>query len=156
MKDAIEYERPNTVSGLVAKHAELSALRDRYKDEIKRIAEDLGHLDGAIRLFEPDASCYALRSSVAKSRARKGAVKRFILDQFRNASEPITSRQITEAWAADQGLGSDEATLNEQRKRIGACMRGCVHQGLIVDVGLTGDHDRSGPYKLWVLKKGGQ
>lgn len=93
---------------------------------------------------------------MTKRRARKGVVKRFILDQFRNASGPLTSRQITEAWAADQELGSDDAKPNEQRKRIGVCIRGCVNQGLILDVGLTGGHDGNGPYKLWVLKKGGQ
>jgi len=40
----IEYDRPNTVAGLVAKHAELVALRDKYKAEIKKLTVDIDHL----------------------------------------------------------------------------------------------------------------
>lgn len=156
MKDMIEYERPNTVSGLVAKHAELSALRDRYKAEIKKLTVDIDHLDAAIRLFDPDADCYAIKQYVTKHRAQKGSVKRFVLSQLRVASTPITSRQITEAWAVDRGLVCDEATYATLRKRIGACIKGCRDQGLIEDHGWTKDHDGNGPYKLWALKKGGQ
>src|SRR5680860_1450837 len=100
MKDTIEYERPNTVSGLVAKHAELSALRDRYKAEIKKLTVDIDHLDASIRLFDPNADSYAIKGYVVKHRAQKGSVKRFVLNCLREAKEPITSRIITEKWAA--------------------------------------------------------
>lgn len=155
MKDIIEYERPNTVAGLVAKHAELSALRDRYKNEIKKLTVDIDHLDATIRLFDPDADTYAIKEYVVKHRAQKGSVKKFVLDCFREASAPLTSRQITEMWASDRGLAADEATLCILRKRIGACIKTCVNQGLIEDQGWSKDHDQNGPYKLWALKKGG-
>ncbi|WP_299785950.1 hypothetical protein [uncultured Marivita sp.] len=155
MKDTVDYERPNTVSGLVAKHAELSALRDRYKAEIKKLTVDIDHLDAAIRLFDPNADTYAIKQYVTKHRARKGSVKRFVLDCLREADEPLTSRQITERWAAERGLVCDDATYATLRKRIGACIKGCRDQGLVVDHGWTKDHDGNGPYKLWALKKGG-
>ena len=94
----------------------------------------------------------AIKQYVTKHRAQKGSVKRFILNTFREATEPLTSRQITEMWAADRGLAADEATLNTLRKRIGACIKTCVNQGLIEERGWTDDHDPNGPYKLWVLK----
>ncbi len=155
MKDSIEYERPNTVSGLVAKHAELSALRDRYKAEIKKLTVDIDHLDAAIRLFDPDADSYAIKQYVTKHRAQKGSVKRFVLDQLREASEPITSRVITQNWAADRGLVCDDATYATLRKRIGACIKTIRDQGLVEDCGWTKDHDGNGPYKLWALVEGG-
>lgn len=34
MMKIAEYDRPNTVAGLVAKHAELTALREQYRAEI--------------------------------------------------------------------------------------------------------------------------
>lgn len=154
MKDFAEYERPNTVSGLVAKHAELSALRDRFKAEIKKLTVDIDHLDAAIRLFDPDTSTYAIKQYVVKHRAQKGSVKRFVLGCFREATEPLTSRQITEMWAADRGLVADEATYTILRKRIGACIKSCVNQGLIEDHGWTKNHGENGPYKLWALKRG--
>ena len=156
MKDLTEYERPNTVSGLVAKHAELSALRNQYKAEIKKLTVDIDHLDAAIRLFDPSADSHAIRKHVTKHRAQKGSVKKFVLDTMREATGPLTSRQITERWAADRGLAADEATLSILRKRIGACIKSCVNQGLIEDCGWTKDHGANGPYKLWALKRGDQ
>ena len=156
MDNAPKYERPNTVAGLVAKHAELSALRDRYKAEIKKLTVDIDHLDAAIRLFDPQADTYAIKEYVTKHRAQKGSVKRFVLQCFREASAPLTSRQITEAWAQDRGLSADEATYAILRKRIGSCIKGCVSQGLIECVGQSKDHDQNGPYKLWKLREGGQ
>jgi hypothetical protein len=155
MKHVVEFERPNTVSGLVAKHAELSALRDRYKIEIKKLTVDIDHLDASIRLFDPSADSYAIKAYVTKHRAQKGSVKRFVLNSFREAKEPLTSRQVTEAWAADRGLVCDDATYAILRKRIGACIKVCMNQGLLTDCGWTKDHGENGPYKLWALKKGG-
>lgn len=41
MVDYFGYDRPNTVAGLVAKHAELTALRERHKAEIKKLTVDI-------------------------------------------------------------------------------------------------------------------
>lgn len=143
------YDRPNTVAGLVAKHKELSDLRERYRAEIKKLTIDIDHLDAAIRLFDPKAETYAIKEYVTQHRAEKGTVKRFVLNYLRKSDVPRTSRQITEAWAADRGLNADEATLVMIRKRIGACLKTCVEQGLVESVGTTTDHDTNGPYKLW-------
>lgn len=154
MTDTPKYDRPNTVAGLVAKHAELTKLRDQYKAEIKKLTVDIDHLDAAIRLFDPNADTRAIKEYVTKHRAQKGSVKRFVLNTIREASGPLTSRQISEMWAADRGLVADEATLVTIRKRIGACIKTCVNQGLVEECGLTKDHDENGPYKLWRLKRG--
>ena len=156
MQNAPKYHRPNTVAGLVEKHKELSDLRDRYKAEIKKLTVDIDHLDAAIRLFDPTADTYAIKEYVTKHRAQKGSVKRFVLNAFREADGPLTSRQITEMWAEDRGLSADDATLAILRKRIGSCIKGCLNQGLIEDCGWTKDHGENGPYKLWRLKEGGQ
>lgn len=154
MVNDIKYDRPNTVAGLVAKHAELTALREKYKAEIKKLTVDIDHLDAAIRLFDPNADTSPIKEYVTKHRAQKGSVKRFVLNMFREATEPLTSRQITEAWVADRGLVADEATYTAIRKRIGACIKTCVNQSLIEECGWTEDHDEFGPYKLWKLKRG--
>jgi hypothetical protein len=153
MTDAIKYERPNTVAGLVSKHKELSALRDQYKAEIKKLTVDIDHLEASIRLFDPDADFRIIQKHVVKHRAEKGSVKRFVLSTFREAGEPMTSRRITELWCEDRGLDADEATYNTIRKRIGACIKTCVNQGLIEDCGWTSKHDANGPYKLWKLRQ---
>lgn len=156
MVDFSKYDRPNTVAGLVAKHAELTALREQYRAEIKKLTVDIDHLDAAIRLFDPNADTSVIKQYVTKHRAEKGSVKRFVLGVFREATAPVTSRMITEMWAADRGLAADESTLSILRKRVGACIKSCVTQGLIVECGWTEDHDQNGPYKLWRLKRGDQ
>ena len=73
MTDAISYDRPNTVSGLMAKYEELKRLREQYKGEIKKLPVDIDHLEAAIRLFEPDAAFRAIQKHVTKHRAEKPA-----------------------------------------------------------------------------------
>ncbi len=93
---------------------------------------------------------------MTKHRAQKGSVKRFILNTFREATEPLTSRQFVEVWLEDRGLAADDATTTIIRKRIGACIKTCVGQGLIEECGRTENHDEYRPYKLWRLKRGDQ
>jgi hypothetical protein len=147
----LKYDRPNTVAGLVAKHNELTGLREKYRAEIKKLTIDIDHLDAAIRLFDPNADTYAIKEYVTKHRAEKGTVKRFILKALRTSARPLTSRDLCEMWAADRGLDADEATLVILRKRIGACIKSCVNQGLVECVGETMDHGEYGPYKLWQI-----
>jgi hypothetical protein len=116
MVDFSKYDRPNTVAGLVAKHAELMALRERYRDEIKKLTVDIDHLDAAIRLFDPEADTSPMKEYVTKHKAEKGSVKRFVLGMFREATAPLTSRMITEAWAADRGLTADDAQSTLDRR----------------------------------------
>ncbi|MGO9172795.1 MAG: hypothetical protein ACLP7P_12630 [Rhodomicrobium sp.] len=150
-----DYERPNTVSGLVAKHKELYDLRERYRKEIKKLTVDIDHLDACIRLFDPKADSCAIKEYVTKHRAQKGTVKRFVLSTLREAPAAMTSRDITELWAKDRGLQADEATLTTIRKRIEACIQTRVSQGLNECDGQTINHGEFGPYKLWRLKRGG-
>ncbi|MFC7292390.1 hypothetical protein [Hirschia litorea] len=153
MKLNEEYERPNTVAGLKAKRDELGALREKFRTEIKKITVDIDHIDASIRLFDPEADNYKIRPYVVKHRAEKGSVKRFVLNSLRTSETSLTSRQITELWAADRGLDADEATLITIRKRTSACINTCVKQGLVRQDGMTTDHDAYGPYKRWRIAK---
>lgn len=149
----METERPNTVSGLVAKHKELTDLRERYRSEIKKLTVDIDHLDACIRLFDPKSEAYAIKAYVTKHRAEKGSVKRFVLNSLRESERPLTSKDLCHLWAADRGLKADDATLVILRKRIGACIKSCHGQNLVECVGETTDHDAWGPYKLWKVKQ---
>lgn len=151
MEQDIKYSRPNTVAGLVSKHKELMDLRDRYREEIKKLTVDIDHLDASIRLFDPNADTYAIKQYVTKHKAQKGSVKRFILNTLRTSDEPLTSRDLTERWAADRGLAADEATYSILRKRIGACIKTCVNQGLVEFAGM-GPMGPTGQLKLWRVK----
>lgn len=109
MEQEIKYDRSSTVPGLIAKHKMLTMLRDKFRAEIKKLTLDIDHVEAAIRLFDPNADSHAIKEYVTKHRAEKGSVKRFVLNTLREASESMTSRQITELWAEDRGLSADEA-----------------------------------------------
>lgn len=147
-------ERPNTISGLQAKRKELATLHKQLIAEAKKVLCDIDHIDATIRLFDPDADLERIRRNryATKHRAPKGYLKRFVLDHLREASEPLTSRQITEAWIKDRGLKPDESTFVTLRKRIGACLKACEKDGLAEGAGQTTEHDGWGPYKLWKIK----
>jgi hypothetical protein len=140
-------ERPNTISGLQAKRTELVTLRKQLVSEAKKVLCDIDHIDACIRLFDPDADIERIRLNryATKHRAPKGHMKRFVLGQFREASEPLSSRDITEAWIKDRGLAPDEATFVILRKRVGASIVNTKNDGVIVEAGSDGE------YKLWKL-----
>lgn len=149
MTDTIEYERPNTVSGLLAKHKELSILRDKHAAQVKQITKDMAHIKAAVLVFDPAAKVYEMKEAVVRPRMKRGAIKHHVLSMFREATEPLTSRQIALAWIAEYDLGSTETTYNQIRQKMTYSMKDCVKQGLIEQCGQTTDHDRHGPYKLW-------
>lgn len=140
-------ERPNTIAGLQAKRKELAKLHGYLIAEAKKVLCDIDHIDATIRLFDPDADIERIRLNryATKHRAPKGHMKRFILNQFREASGPLSSRDITEAWIEDRGLQPDEPTRVILNKRITAAIRPIREDGLVHQVG------EDGMKKLWVL-----
>lgn len=138
-------ERPNTVAGLEAKRAELIAYRSRLECELRKLTCDLDHLEAAIALFDPEQTPKVVLRYVAKHRAKKGHLKRFVLEALRDATAPLTSKDITTAWITKRGLRADDATYVILRKRIGACLINLRVQGLAKDVGHVGE------YKVWAL-----
>ena len=97
----------HVISGLVSKRAELSGLFQQHQAELKKIAIDLAHIDGAIKLFDPD---YDLNAIKAKAPKRinpwfdQGEASRLILDVLRSASAAISTRQLGEAMLSLKGL----------------------------------------------------
>jgi hypothetical protein len=135
-------ERPNTVAGLQAKRAELVHLRDQLADDLRSVSVDIDHLDAAINLFATKGEHVRY---VRQYRAKKGSVRRFVLAALRDATGPITSKDITEAWCAERGLSTDDATWVIIRNRIGACLTNLKLQGLAVGAGVMPDG-----YKGWL------
>ncbi|MEE9428467.1 MAG: hypothetical protein V3V25_10010 [Paracoccaceae bacterium] len=151
MKDCIEYERPNTVSGLNAKRKELTKLLGKITAEAERVRTSIKHIDACIKLFDPSAKPPTTYHDgfIPRHTAPKGHLKRFILTMLREASEPLSARQIADAWVIDQMIDADTDTLRLLRKRIGISINTIKHDGLIVEAGMDGAR------KLWKLKKGG-
>lgn len=151
MENTVEYERPNTVSGLNAKRKELARLLSKITADAERVRSSIKHIDACIVLFDPNAKPLVSNSEdfIPRHTAPKGHLKRFILSSLREASDPLSVRQIADAWVIDQMMDGDVDTLRLLRKRIGISINTIKHDGLIVETGMDG------VCKLWTLKKGG-
>jgi hypothetical protein len=123
-------ERPNTVAGLVAKRNELVKLRALHEAEVRKLTCDIDHLEAAIALFDPANTPAAVQRYVVKHRAKKGDVRKFVLAALRDATGPLTSAMLTDAWLEARQLRTDEQTRVVIRKRIGACLTSLRNQGL--------------------------
>lgn len=112
---------------------------------MRKVTCDLDHLDACIRLFDPEADIRAVKRYATKHRAKKGQMRRFVLDRLKEATGPITSRDIAEAWVVDRGLSADDGTRIMIRKRVGACLIQLRQSGSVHNAGANGEH------KLWTL-----
>jgi len=116
-------ERPNTIAGLQAKRKQLVKLRKDLERDVRKVTCDLDHIDACIRLFDPAAdTAAAIQRYATKHRAKKGQMRRFVLDRLKEATAPITSLDVAEAWIAERGLRTDHGTTVMIRKRVGACL----------------------------------
>jgi hypothetical protein len=128
-------DSPNTLSGLVTKRAELVKYRDQLEADIRALTVDIDHLEAAIRIFDPEDSPAARRRYAALHRAPKGQSTRFVLGKLREASGPLTSRQLADAWCADRGLTAKDSTVSMLRKRLGATLKTLHSKGRVRQVG---------------------
>lgn len=97
----------HVISGLVSKRAELSGLFQLHQIELRQIAIDLAHIDGAIKLFDPDYDLNAIKAKAKKQLNPwfdHGEASRLILDVLRSASTALSTRQLGEAMSSLKGV----------------------------------------------------
>ena len=140
-------ERPNTISGLQAKRKELAKILKHLDAEYKKVVCDIDHLDACIRLFDPDADIERVRLNryATKHRAEKGEHQRFVLSCLREASKPLTSKEISVMWIENRGLKPDESTRVILTKRTGATINSLKHKGVVEST------DYRDGYKTWYI-----
>lgn len=124
-------DSPNTLSGLVAKRNELVRYRDQLEADIRAVTVDIDHLEAAIRIFDPEDTPTARRRYAALHTAPKGQSTRFVLKALREASGPLTSRDLADMWCRERGLNAKDSTLSMMRKRIGATLKALHHKGAV-------------------------
>jgi len=122
----------HVLSALRQKHVEIAKAIREAKKRIDRLKADMLHLDGAIRLFDPDAES-TLRQAPARM-FKHGHLHREILDVIRQAEAPITPRAIAdrpEIAGSARNLGD---LAGRVRRALGP---GCA--GLVREKGAQGE-----------------
>ncbi len=95
------------LASLTTRRAELVAEAKKAEATLNRLLEDIDHIDGAIRLYDP---AYR-RPKLVLRRAEHGSMVRAALSVLRQASEPLTLRNVTLGVMVELGLDTKNHNL---------------------------------------------
>jgi hypothetical protein len=98
-----------TLCALRRLHAEIGGKIIDNRKNAKRLREDKRHVAAVIRMFSPEYDVKAIaarRTYKANAWFKRGTLFRAALDIMRNATEPMTVRQIVDRMLAAKGIAS--------------------------------------------------
>ena len=150
MKPARTETFEHTVSGLLAKRADLFNEAARLRDRIAEIKNDVLAIDRVLGTLgytgDLDAEMPRQKRQVIFG---PGELTRAILDQLREAGAPIASREIAEAIIAVNGQDArDRKFLSEHTKRVYKALRALRDKNAVRSI-----PDKQGNL-LWALRAG--
>lgn len=123
------------LTGLVKRRAELTGDIERTHAALRKMVDDLENLDATIRQFAPDYQVEAIRPKAfrpPKDWANRGQMSRIILSILRQATEPLTTRDIALELLVTRALDqSDVRLLRLMTKRVGVALRGQKDNGAV-------------------------
>ena len=89
----------HVIGALRNKRAELAGVLRQLEQQLVRQRANLAHVDATMRLFDPDIRPNNIRSKQPRARNawfRQGECLRLIYDELREATQPITTRELAE------------------------------------------------------------
>lgn len=122
--------RPNTLSALLDKRREIAGRIETAQAQVRLMVADLDALDTVIRLFDADAIPGAPKRFPAFAPAFKGEISRLVRIALRDATGPLTTREIAVSVVEARGLNaSDKATFEAIRGRVGVALKRMKQRG---------------------------
>jgi hypothetical protein len=121
------------LNGLIAKRAELAGRVDSMQREMRDLVIAIGHVDAAIRLFDPNVDIDDIKPKLpARFHAFKGEVSRLVLDALRESGKPMPVSDLTLIVSAGRGLNPDDKPfMRVLSRRVGACLRNLRKKKLV-------------------------
>ncbi len=89
----------HVVGALRSKRAELAGVLRQLEQQLGQQRANLAHLDATMRLFNPDIRPNDIRPKQPRARNawfRPGECLRLIYDELREATQPVTTRELAE------------------------------------------------------------
>jgi hypothetical protein len=139
------------LSGLVKRRAELAGDIEKTHEALRKMVLDLENIDATILQFDPDFRVETIQPKAfrpPKDWSNRGQMSRIILSILRQASEPLTTRDIALQLLVERALDkSDQRLLRIMTKRVGVALRGQKENGVVrSDQG-------PGQYMLWEVAR---
>jgi hypothetical protein len=115
------------LTGLVKRRSELAGEIERTHQHLHKIVADIEVLDATILQFDPTYQFEAIKPRALrplKDSAKRGEMTRIALGILRQASEPLTTRDIALQLLVERALdSSDVRLLRLMTKRVGLALR---------------------------------
>src|SRR6195952_890221 len=90
---------PHVIGALRNKRSELAGTVRQLEQQLAGHRANLAHLDATMRLFDPDVRPKDIRPRRIRARNvwfRQGECLRLIYDELREATQPVTTRELAE------------------------------------------------------------
>lgn len=133
MKPARTETYEHTISGLLAKRADLFNEAVRIRDRLAEIRNDVSAVDRVLGTLgytgDLDAEMPRQKREVIFGR---GELTRAILDELRGATGPLTSREIAQAIVALSGQDArDRRYVSDLTRRAGKALRALRDENVV-------------------------
>lgn len=146
-------DRGHTLSGLVAKRAELAGHIARLRSELRQALIDLGHVDAAIRIFDPDFDVAGIRPKLplpADAISFRGEFVRVILDKMREVGGPVTTKELAHHLMQTRGINTaDAAQVAIYNRRTRSLLHHYSTRGMVR--GVQGNEPGRRRFNWWEL-----
>lgn len=122
----------NTISGLVRKRREMMAEMQALRERMGELANDVEALDRVLEAFGHVSDLEPAKPRSTRTMLfHRNELKRFLLDQMRQETAPISSRALAERIATAEGKDKrDRRLVNDLVKRVGKSLKLLRQQGL--------------------------
>lgn len=129
--------------GIAKKRQDLLTLRRDLEKQIKAIDRSIALLGQTLKVFDETSRLHLHAQNLKPKRFPK--TRRFVLDIMREAKRPLASREIADAWMANERVEDTDANRRLYRGRVSSALQNCKVQG-IVECERRGDSEA-----LWSL-----
>lgn len=139
---------PHVITALVRKRAELAGEIEATHKRLSEMIASLEKLDDTIQIFDPDYKVEGIRPKAFRPPSdwsKRGEMSKAILNVLRTASEPLTTREITDLVLKERAIEADDKLMRLMSKRIGVALRDKR------DAGLVESDAGPGQYNTWAL-----
>ncbi len=131
----------HTISGLLKKRSELLGEGGTLRARMAEVANAIDSIDYVLKSlgFQGDLDGMRPRSNRVVY-FHRNELRRFLIDELRNASSPVSARDLAEKIMGLEGKDARDRTLrNDMVKRVGKSLKLLRQQGVAVSEGRNGE-----------------
>jgi hypothetical protein len=119
---------PHVIGALRDKRAELDGMLRQLEQQLAQQRANLAHVDATMRLFDPDIRPNDIRPKQQRARNtwfRPGECLRLTYDELREATEPVTTRELAEQIMRVKAIpaADDQCRERVQKTLLGSLNR---------------------------------